>query len=54
MKTRELSPEELKELIRPALASLDRGEGVPADEVFKRLKAKYKRMAAMKSRKSES
>jgi antitoxin ParD1/3/4 len=39
-----LELEELRKLVRPALASLDRGEGVPADDVFARLKAKYAAM----------
>jgi hypothetical protein len=53
MKKSDLSPEELKELILPAIASLDRGEGIPAEEVFKCLEARYRRMAAMTSRKSK-
>ncbi len=33
--------EELRELVVPALEALDRGEGIPAEEVFSKLKAKY-------------
>jgi hypothetical protein len=53
MKAGEHSSEELKELILPAIASLDRGKGIPAEEVFKCLEARYRRMAAMTSRKSK-
>ena len=45
-----LEIEELRKLVLPALASLDRGEGVPAEHVFKRLEAKYAAMAKKKKR----
>jgi antitoxin ParD1/3/4 len=37
--------EELRELVAPALEALDRGEGIPAEEVFSKLKAKYAALA---------
>jgi len=37
--------EELKRLVAPALEALNRGEGIPAEEVFARLKAKYTALA---------
>lgn len=37
--------EELRQLVAPALEALDRGEGIPAEEVFAKLKAKYALLA---------
>ncbi|MDE2183136.1 MAG: type II toxin-antitoxin system ParD family antitoxin [Alphaproteobacteria bacterium] len=37
--------DELRRLVAPALDALDRGEGIPAEEVFAQLKAKYAAMA---------
>jgi antitoxin ParD1/3/4 len=49
-----LEVEELRKLVLPALASLDRGEGIPAEQVFDRLKSKYEKMVAAKARLSKS
>ncbi len=40
--------EDLRQLVAPALEALDRGEGIPAEEVFRRLKAKYATLARKK------
>lgn len=40
--------EDLRQLVAPALEALDRGEGIPAEEVFSRLKAKYATLARKK------
>jgi antitoxin ParD1/3/4 len=37
--------EEFRKRLRDAIASLDRGEGIPAEKVFARLEAKYAAMA---------
>jgi antitoxin ParD1/3/4 len=37
--------ERLREMVREGIDSLDRGEGIPADQVFDRLEAKYRAMA---------
>ncbi len=37
--------DDLKRKIADGIASLDRGKGIPAEEVFSRLKAKYSAMA---------
>ena len=37
---------ELQALIDPAIASLDRGEGIDGEQVFARLLAKYREMTA--------
>lgn len=37
--------DELWAELQPALDSLDRGEGIPAEQVFDRLKRKYQAMA---------
>lgn len=39
------STADLKQKIAEGIASLDRGEGIPAEKVFSRLKAKYSAMA---------
>jgi antitoxin ParD1/3/4 len=39
------STADLKKKIAEGIASLDRGEGIPAEEVFSRLEAKYAAMA---------
>jgi len=41
--------EELRQLVTPALEALDRGEGVPAEEVFAHLKAKFADLARKKA-----
>jgi antitoxin ParD1/3/4 len=40
--------DELRQLVAPALEALDRGEGIPAEEVFLRLKKKFAAMAQKK------
>jgi antitoxin ParD1/3/4 len=37
---------DLKRMIQEGIDSLDRGEGIPAEEVFAELTARYKKMAA--------
>ena len=37
--------EEFRKRLRDAMDSLDRGEGIPAEQVFARLEAKYAAMA---------
>ena len=49
-KMEELDIAELRRLVREGIASLDRGEGIPAEQVFKRLKAKYSAMTKKKKR----
>lgn len=38
--------DDLRRMAQEGLDSLDRGEGIPMDEVFDRLEAKYKALAA--------
>lgn len=54
MKKKSRSAFELRNLVRPALASLDQGEGVAAEQVFKRLEAKYAAMAGAEMGPSKS
>ncbi|WP_024587961.1 type II toxin-antitoxin system ParD family antitoxin [Aliihoeflea sp. 2WW] len=49
LEERQAKLEALDKMIAEGLASLDRGEGKPADEVFDRLEAKYRSMAADRS-----
>ncbi|MGD0190604.1 MAG: type II toxin-antitoxin system ParD family antitoxin [Rhizomicrobium sp.] len=49
-KVEELDTAELRRLVQEGIASLDRGEGIPAEQVFKRLEAKYSAMAKKKKK----
>jgi len=42
--------EEFRKRIRDAIASLDRGEGIPAEEVYAAMRARIKAVAAAKKR----
>jgi antitoxin ParD1/3/4 len=49
-----LSLADLRKAVLPALASLDRGEGIPAEDVFARLRKKYAAQKAQKKTKRKS
>ena len=40
----------LQQMIQEGIDSLDRGEGIPAEEVFARLKTKYRKMAKQRGK----
>ncbi|HEY0106717.1 MAG TPA: type II toxin-antitoxin system ParD family antitoxin [Rhizomicrobium sp.] len=42
--------DDLRRMVQEGLDSLDRGEGIPADQVFDRLEAKYRAVAAKRRR----
>jgi antitoxin ParD1/3/4 len=52
-KLEDLNTAELRRLVQEGIASLDRGEGIPAEQVFKRLRAKYSAMATKKTKKEK-